>query len=173
MKYLKLFESLHMQNLNGVTQKALVDSDLSVDEYYKLVQFAGGFGYSEVTAELPFLEDIIKTNNYNITPGNLSKLIRFCKIKKRKNDEMEQTEDYFLDLIEDKNSNIKVDFSKIDNVVIFTIEYSGDLSDLSKYMSGIDDRFKRAKSSYKIQSMSNTKRLDNGKDVVYLRVGLF
>jgi hypothetical protein len=166
MKYLKhIFEA---KQLNGITQKLLIDNDLTQDQYMDMVDFVGKFGYGEVNGQLPFLVTMIDRDDYNIGSVDLSKLIQFYKKKKRKDEEMESTEDYFLDLIEGDKS-IKVTFGKGDNTIIMTIDYS-DLADLGNKLVDIDRRFKRANQEYDIESLQHSVRVDSKQKVAYLRV---
>jgi hypothetical protein len=168
MRYLKpLFES---RQLNGITQKVLIDADLTKDQYMEMIDFVGRCGYSEVKAKLPFLIEMIETNNYNISRWNLDNLIGFYKMKKAKVDELESIEDYFLDIIEDKSNDIRIGIPKDDNIIDIRIIYT-DLSDLGQKMAEIDKRFKRAGQEYRIYQMSSSVLVQEGNmTCIFLKV---
>jgi hypothetical protein len=170
MRYLKpLFES---KRLNGITQKALIDADLTKDQYMEMIDFVGRCGYSEVKAALPFLLRMIEEDNYDISALDLSMLIRFYKMKKAKVDELESIEDYFLDIIEDKSNDIRIGITKDDNTIDIRIIYT-DLSDLGQKMAEIDKRFKRAGQEYRIYQMSSSVLVQEGNmTCIFLKVNI-
>lgn len=168
MKYLKsIFES---NQLNGITQKSLINANLTKDQYMDMIDFVGRCGYSEVKESLPFLLKMIEDDNYDISELDLSMLIRFYKLKKAKVEDLESVEDFFLDIIEDKSNDIRVDVPKDDNVIGIRI-YFTDFGDLSIKLGDIDRRFKRSGKKYDMTSMESLgSGTASGRKCIYLKI---
>lgn len=162
MKYLKgIFES---RDLTDDTKKVLKDLDITESEYDDMISFIGMLGFHEVRNALPFLA---KWDNFNLGYEHMIKLIDFYNLKKIQIEKSEEIEDYFLDMMDDKNQSIEIKFNHTYRCVeiSFNAKEMKDLSTLSKLILKIDDRFKRANREYKIVNIFN--RINDETSVSY------
>ena len=91
---------------------------------------------------------------YNVGYDEMRQIMNFYNEKKEISDKLDEIEAFFLDIIEDKSSSMKVELNKINNSMQIIIEYDqSNLIDLSNKLIDIDRRFKRAKCDYKISYM--------------------
>jgi len=167
MKYLRKIN----ESLDARTLKVLDDFGISESEYLKIIEFVGKLGYSEVTSALPFLETMYERGDFSIGYDSLRKLLNFYEIKSKEIEELEKAEDFFLDLIEIKDNNIKVEFDRNQKLMFVYITYNN-LTEISDSLKEIERRIIRSQKEYRIVDIINDGKFDisKEKDINYLVV---
>ena len=177
MKYLKFFES---QSFNPQTLKILNDMGVTEEEYKKDIELIGKQYYSMVMKNIPFYGKMID-NDYNLTGyDNARKFFNFCDSLKKEIESFEEVEDYFINIIEVGNNDIKIKSFPNDKTFEFRFVYQS-LTDVSKCLDIIDKRFKIGNVKYSISSISTNEyrkydeindKFDESRKEITMRISL-
>lgn len=145
---------------------------LTEEEYKDMIKFIVTLPYSDVKSNIPFFIDIIE-NDYIMGYDDMRKLINFYNKSYKIYHEMDELEDYFLDIIEEKDPNFIIQVDKKSQSIVISFVYKS-LSDISKKLSDIERRIERSGFKYSIESIQNsTSFAENEKSItnhLYLRI---